>query len=306
MSIIEICLLGLGIVTFVVSFIIPERKRGSKDNIPFDEAQLNEMVDKQIKEAKTRLEGVVSETLDYAIEKTERTVEKISNEKIMAVNEYSDTVLDEINKNHKEVMFLYDMLNDKHKNVTQSAIEVDKKAKVARETAIEAEEKVLEVKKQAQLVNEVTTQQTVSGSESEKKTAIELLQGRQQTAQDMIKMLGAKRITRPTATEVARKSDKDENVTLNDIQLKPLATKKVTSQEHILADYKAKVEGTMKQNQTPVKETEPSMSSQSKRFNNNEKILQLHKQGKTNVAIAKELGLGVGEVTLVLNLYKGA
>ena len=38
--------------------------------------------------------------------------------------------------------------------------------------------------------------------------------------------------------------------------------------------------------------------------NNNEKILALHRQGKSRVAIAKELGLGVGEVKLVLDLYQ--
>lgn len=38
--------------------------------------------------------------------------------------------------------------------------------------------------------------------------------------------------------------------------------------------------------------------------NNNEKILEMHKQGKSNVAIAKELGLGVGEVKLVIDLFE--
>lgn len=38
--------------------------------------------------------------------------------------------------------------------------------------------------------------------------------------------------------------------------------------------------------------------------NSNEKILELHRQGKSNVAIAKELGLGVGEVKLVIELFK--
>ena len=38
--------------------------------------------------------------------------------------------------------------------------------------------------------------------------------------------------------------------------------------------------------------------------NNNDKILEMHKQGKSNVAIAKELGLGVGEVNLVIDLFE--
>lgn len=39
--------------------------------------------------------------------------------------------------------------------------------------------------------------------------------------------------------------------------------------------------------------------------NSNARILQLHKLGKTDVEIAKELGLGLGEVKLVIGLYKG-
>lgn len=38
--------------------------------------------------------------------------------------------------------------------------------------------------------------------------------------------------------------------------------------------------------------------------NNNEKILEMHRQGRSNVAIAKELGLGVGEVNLVIGLFE--
>lgn len=38
--------------------------------------------------------------------------------------------------------------------------------------------------------------------------------------------------------------------------------------------------------------------------NNNERILELYNQGKSKVAIAKELGLGVGEVKLVIDLFR--
>ena len=39
--------------------------------------------------------------------------------------------------------------------------------------------------------------------------------------------------------------------------------------------------------------------------NSNERILELHKAGKSNMAIAKELGLGLGEVKLVIDLIEG-
>ena len=37
--------------------------------------------------------------------------------------------------------------------------------------------------------------------------------------------------------------------------------------------------------------------------NNNQMILNLYAQGKTNIEIAKELGLGIGEVRLVIDLF---
>ena len=39
--------------------------------------------------------------------------------------------------------------------------------------------------------------------------------------------------------------------------------------------------------------------------NNNQRILEMHKEGQSNIAIAKELGLGLGEVKLVIDLFEG-
>ena len=37
---------------------------------------------------------------------------------------------------------------------------------------------------------------------------------------------------------------------------------------------------------------------------NKSKILELHKEGKSNMAIAKSLGLGIGEVKLIIDLFE--
>ena len=34
------------------------------------------------------------------------------------------------------------------------------------------------------------------------------------------------------------------------------------------------------------------------------KILKLHEEGKSNMAIAKSLGLGIGEVKLIIDLFE--
>lgn len=82
---------------------------------------------------------MVDEAIGYAVEKTERSLERLTNEKIMAVNEYSDTVLQEIHKNHEEAMFLYDMLNDKHDNLKNTVSEVNRTVKEVEQTKQEAE-----------------------------------------------------------------------------------------------------------------------------------------------------------------------
>lgn len=46
-------------------------------------------------------------------------------------------------------------------------------------------------------------------------------------------------------------------------------------------------------------------SSKENGLNSNNRILELHNAGKSNVAIAKELGLGIGEVRLVIDLFEG-
>jgi DNA-directed RNA polymerase specialized sigma24 family protein len=50
------------------------------------------------------------------------------------------------------------------------------------------------------------------------------------------------------------------------------------------------------QPEKPVKKT---------RENHNKEILSLYEQGESAVEIAKKLGLGLGEVKLVIGLYKG-
>ena len=50
---------------------------------------------------------------------------------------------------------------------------------------------------------------------------------------------------------------------------------------------------------------EMMFASDSNEANSNDQILKLHKAGKSNMAIARELGLGIGEVKLVIDLFEG-
>lgn len=217
MEMMEIVLLVIGIVFLVVGFIVPSKEEiDTKATRELAKAEIKELVEEEMKEIKQQVDDTVEEAVGYAMEKTERSLERISNEKIMAVNEYSDTVLAEIHKNHQEVMFLYDMLNDKHVNLKQTATVVEKKAK-------EAEA----------IVNE----------------AFHTLQPKQ--------------------------------------VIKPKEEKNKVSSEG-----------------ANVRTTKTKKEAKPKPANSNANILALYKQGMDKVQIAKELGLGVGEVELVIGLFK--
>ncbi|MCM1238833.1 MAG: DUF6115 domain-containing protein, partial [Lachnospiraceae bacterium] len=143
MDIMEIVLLAAGGIVFLLSFLIPMKKEeSSEETRGLAKEEIKTLVSEELEAVRGHVDDVVEEAVNYSIEKTERSLERLSNEKIMAVNEYSDTVLAEIHKNHEEVMFLYDMLNDKHANLKNTVSEINRTVKEAKETKKEAEEVV--------------------------------------------------------------------------------------------------------------------------------------------------------------------
>lgn len=255
MGLLEILLILAGIVICVVSFIIPaKREEQLEETKELAKEEIKELVNQELSHVKEQVEGTVDETITYAVEKTERFMDRMSNEKMMAINEYSDTVMEEIHKSHTEVMFLYDMLNDKHENIKTTAAEVEKAVKMAKE---------IKVAKEATAANEEVPRA--------EKTAVSV---REQTEKRIREALAAKGENPVEASVPA--------------QEKPVAA--------------AEPEKEITEPQTP--EVDLNFSNIGME-NSNEEILRLHKEGKSKVAIAKELGLGVGEVKLVIDLFEG-
>lgn len=254
MTTLEIVLLVLGALIFVGSFIVPETK-SEMDEVDkgLTQEQIQEMLKEEVKGVRDRVEDTVEETVSYSMERTERALERITNEKLSAISEYTETVLTDIHKSHEEVLFLFDMLNDKHENIKETATEVNKAVKEANVALQEADIVKKEVSEAAQALDEAFKPMEISG--------LEILQ---QTA----------------PAEEMKKAEKPEK------KARKTATKKVEKPE--VANISLQFD-----------------SAQGAADNNNEKILQLHSKGKSNVAIAKELGLGVGEVKLVIDLFKG-
>lgn len=227
MEMMEIILLIAGGVVFVLSFLVPDRRGAAGSLDASSEKEVRNLVRQELESLRSHVDDVVEESITYAMEKTERSLERLSNEKIIAVNEYSDTVLAQIHKNHEEAVFLYDMLNNKQASLKNMLADLNKAVKEAEET-LQALQKAAQT---AYTVREEKAPEEASG------------QSREMAAV-------------------------------------------VPAQER------------------PETETGALLEEELQESNHNEQILGLYRQGKSAMAIARELGLGMGEVKLVIGLFQ--
>ena len=250
MGLVEILLIIIGVLAFVGSFVIPE-KMSKEAKVEIPEEKINQLIEEQVKNAAFKIEEKVDETISAAAEKTERYMERMSNEKVMAIQEYSDTVLGQINKNHEESVFLYDMLNNKYAQVKNTTAEISARVQEWKDD--------------------------VSGTDN----VVEL-------AEEAISVVD------------------DENKTPeNGVDEKAKVKKPATKRKPPVKKTALKNTGS---NTTKTIEAIPNIEiqfdSESNMGSNKEKILALHQEGKSNMAIAKSLGLGIGEVKLIIDLFE--
>lgn len=325
MEMMEIVLLIAGGIIFILSFFIPDNISGKKDGggpenpKVLAEGELQGLISQEMNSIRSHVDDVVEEAVTYAMEKTERSLERLSNEKIMAVSEYSETVLAEIHKSHEEAMFLYDMLNNKHINLKNTVSEVNRTVKEA-ETAVMNFQKL--------------TPETLANPEERslsQSAQPSIVRNPERTAQENFRteMYGVKGTgTGQTGIERAR-TDRagtekfgTENFGSENFGSESSRTEKAGAGKPQAERTEINGPGTDRAG-TNRTETEKSGLERLGEFleaspgkvsfmqdvdeqgrNSNERILELFQQGRSTVAIAKELGLGVGEVKLVIDLFK--
>lgn len=319
MGVAEIVLLIVGLVFFVVSFFLPDGKI-EEENVFEDEKRIKELVEKEVSSAKERIEDMVDETVSYSIEKTERALERLTNEKIMAVDEYSETVLKKINDNHNEAVFLYDMLNDKDEKLKNSGDELKAKdeelkakseelrardeALREQEEAREREEKKAEEKRKADAARKAEEEARLAYEEErnrELRLQFEAEQRKMEAERsfapldpEKVYVIEGEGLVNPPSAEAGEKQSAQKD-TGNKVQ----AADK--------GNAKAATKTNNKSSKSKAGEEPDVLVSFTKggdaKKNKNDEIRRLHDEGKSNMAIAKELGLGVGEVKLVLDLF---
>lgn len=264
---IEIVLLVIGVVVLLASFIFSAKMDEA------DDARKAELTDKQKEAVKKQIITVFDEQLDELKDKTEIELDKLSNIKMNEMNEYSENILNEINRNHNEVMFLYDMLNEKKKEVKNTVRDVMAVKKEINDTIMTKE-----------IVEDVGF---MAGEEILKKENAE-------------KNTKAKTTKTPAKAKKEKILDELDSITVEEVVVKPVERKprRKTSTAKTAA---ARMKETVKKESTREDNRDVNIVT----GNNNDKILELNSMGKSNVEIAKELGLGIGEVKLVIDLFRG-
>lgn len=196
MTTVSVTLIIIGIICVVLSIVF---------NFDKDNKESQGISSELTKEQQDKLRKQINEIIDAQIlnvtEKTESSLDKISNTKILEMNEYAENVLGEINRNHNETVFLYDMLNEKAKEIKSTVKDVNITKRQVEKIHAEVKENV--------------------NKEEELNSEPELNEGEE-----------VKDLARQRLEELVKKSDsnRDKNLTMRKTQAEELERKKVASE----------------------------------------------------------------------------
>lgn len=118
MIVVIIILLILGIAAIVGSIFAD--KIQNEDKVVNRDEYLEQLLEERINQVENHIGDVAEKSATTMKKRAKQELEKLSQEKLSEVNEYSDQVMEQINKNHSEVMFLYGLLSDKQKQLDET------------------------------------------------------------------------------------------------------------------------------------------------------------------------------------------
>lgn len=264
---IQIFLIFLGILAIICSFVFAERFDSQDSGA--QQKMAHEDIEKLTKDiVKEQVDKEVDRIIDDKIEVTEVEMEKLSNEKILAMGDYYETVIGEISKNHDEVMFLYGMLNDKEKDIKNTVRDVEN----VKKSIVHITEKVqgdMQQENPAATANSADESAYAEGLDSEDESGY---------AAGSTDAGGEGSLNTEQAVEPEQEEQREQEPTEFRITIQNDNQKK--------------------------KGVALSHKEARKNTNHNQMILDLYHEGKTNMEIARQLKLGVGEVRLVIDLYR--
>ncbi|MBO6154100.1 MAG: hypothetical protein J6O60_01540 [Lachnospiraceae bacterium] len=165
----QISLLVIGIVFLVGSFFVSEKLSSSdvQEIQKLGEKEIKVLLEKEMKAAESKLEEMTKDKIDEKIESFAVETDKELNNKIMSISEYSDTVLDSMNKSHNEIMFMYEMLNEKQQKVTDLTKELGLMQSAVTQMEASIDDKIEQVEAMSQKAVELEMPENIGISEDD-------------------------------------------------------------------------------------------------------------------------------------------
>jgi hypothetical protein len=285
-TIIIICLI-IGAACVAVSFLMKENTgvdSQEKEKIAEEiraKVLSNESIEKVMSKVEKGFTDKLSAIAENKIEESDDRLSEISNNKMLAINEMSGQLIEKIEQNHKEVIFLYDMLNEKSDNLKDFSAKVEGLRK--------------------ELENEEKRIKTLNHDLDDK--IVKVKEVRQTVIARPAKTMPVQQEkTEKASTGIERVKAASVNVTnVDNTQADNLVQMQKKEKDETIQNADDKIES----DQDEIKEVKViQVKSESKaELSTNDKILKMKEEGKSIIEISKALGMGQGEVRLILGLF---
>lgn len=294
MDIIVIICLIIGVGCIGASFFIKEKadiNNHEKEKI-VEEIRGRALSEDSVKKVMACVEKGFSEKLSAISEDKlggfADKMSEIANDKMLAINDMSGQLMEKIEQNHKEVIFLYDMLNEKSDYLKDFSAKID-----GLRHELEREEeriKALNNDLDDKMIKVKEVRQTVIAKP---------------VAPVEVKQEKSRRV--PTGIEQAKAAIKPAEV--------PAQAKNLVKMKKEVEDIPSDINDIFDTDERDIfKDAEvPEITEEideidlspelTEELSTNDKILKMHSEGKSVMEISKELGMGQGEVQLILGLY---
>lgn len=279
---IEIILILIASILLISSFVLPQKIVKEESFNPTGDSEIRKQIQHELDNMHAELETIVSDLNESMEAETKRKLEYLANEKIMAIHEYSDQVMDSIHKNHGEVMFLYGMLNDKENDIKQ-LLEQLSDFKASANNSIGNEKKIVGVNKQMNMSSQRDSLAVFSNEKNLESIDAEMEE------------LG---INLDSAFSFMEEGKSQKNEELEEVA-------SAFSEKQDVEIKSRSATGSRSRRVKPLGTETRTRKSKDAEGIDNQRILQLFDQGNTTKEIAKKLKVGVGEVKLIVDLNRG-